>query len=228
MIKKIIKAGFNKLGYEIRKNDNPGFNSDYLSRMCSPKTVFDIGIGQGTNELYKAYPKANFFLIEPLKEFQDVIEKISSKINCKVYYNAVSDSIGELEINVEVNPELSSLKERPKKDSMSKKRKVPVTTLDAILSENPNIETPVLLKIDTEGCELEVLKGAKKLLQLTDIVIAEVSIAKRFENSYAFEDLILFMKENKFVVFDFLTICHHSGKTGANMTDIVFKKIGLD
>ena len=38
------------------------------------------------------------------------------------------------------------------------------------------------------------------------MVIAEVSIAKRFEDSYEFEDLIMFMKENGFYLFTFVSL----------------------
>jgi len=227
MIKKAIRVALEKLGYEIRKKDKSGFYAPYLSQICKPKTVFDVGVGYGTHELYKAYPIAKYFLIEPLKEFQNALEKISTKISCRIYYKAVSNAEGTKEISVEANNlQKSSLKDRPKRDAPPEKRQVEVTTLDAILRENPDIEPPILLKVDTEGCELEVLEGAKELLQLTDIVITEASIAKRFENSYTFEDLIMFMKENSFIVFDFLSVRHGEGKIGANLTDVVFKKLG--
>jgi len=123
---------------------------------------------------------------------------------------------------------LSTFKDRhsaAKEVTSSERRLIEVTTLDAILRENQDIKTPILLKVDTEGHELEVLKGAKQLLALTDTVILEASIRKRFMDSYAFEDLILFMKKNGFVVFDFLNICYARGKPGANMTDIAFKRL---
>lgn len=228
MLKKVIKAALGKLGYEVRRKDKSGFYASYLSQICKPKTVFDVGVAYGTHELYKAYPTAKFFLIEPLREFQNALEKISNEINCSIYYKALSNRVGTKEITVEANnPQLSSFKDRPRTDTPLEKRQVEVTTLDAILRENPDIETPILLKVDTEGCELEVLEGAKQLLQLTDIVIVEASIAKRFKNSYTFEELILFMKKNNFAVFDFLSVHHGEGKTGANLADIVFKKLGV-
>ncbi len=106
-----------------------------------------------------------------------------------------------------------------------KQREIEVTTLDSILKENPRLATPVLLKIDTEGHELEVLKGATELLKMTDVVIAEVSVAERFTNSYKFSDLILFMKEHGFEVFDFLTLNYSEGFPGVKFTDILFKKM---
>jgi len=50
---------------------------------------------------------------------------------------------------------------------------VPVNTLDNILS-NLNIKEVDILKIDVEGSELYVLKGAKKTLENTKRVIMEV------------------------------------------------------
>lgn len=99
-----------------------------------------------------------------------------------------------------------------------------VTTLDAILGENPGIALPILIKVDVEGFELKVLKGAGQLLKLTEMVIVEASVAKRFENSATLEEVIFFMNENGFAVFDFLTIRRREGKAGANFVDVVFKK----
>lgn len=82
--------------------------------------------------------------------------------------------------------------------------------------------SPILLKVNAEGCGPEVLEG---LLPLTDIVIEEASVAKRFEDSCAFEDIILFMKENGFAVFDFLSVCRGEGKIGTNLIDVTFRKL---
>lgn len=127
-------------------------------------------------------------------------------------------------MNVEKDLALSSLKTRQRADAPIEEKDVEVTTLDRIMEENPGMETPVLVKIDAEGSELDVLKGAEKLLVITDLVIVEVSISKRFENSCGFEDVVYFMKERGFRVFDFLSICRGNASGGANMADVVFKK----
>ena len=229
MIKELIRSALGSFGYEIRKKHERGFCAPYLSQLCGPKTVFDVGVGDGTYELYKAYPTAKFFLIEPLREFQGPIEKIANAYDCKIYYKAVSDEETTKEITVYTKgPQLSTFEDRPsaaKEVNSSERRLIEVTTLDAILRENQDIKTPILLKVDTEGHELEVLKGAKQLLELTDTVILEASIRKRFMDSYAFEDLILFMKKNGFIVFDFLNIYYAKGKPGANLIDIAFKRL---
>lgn len=224
MIKKMISAALGKLGYEITRKDRGGFNSSYLAKICAPKTVFDVGVGPGTPELYCAYPDARFFLIEPLDEFKDALKHICGSIDCVIYNKGVSDVKGTVEITIEHDPQMSSFCKRPRIDIPSGKRQVEVTTLDAILEENPGIALPILIKIDVEGYELKVLKGARQLLKLTELVIIEASVAKRFENGVTLEDVIFFMNEHNFAVFDFLTICHREGKAGANFVDVVFKK----
>ncbi|MFH2204579.1 MAG: FkbM family methyltransferase [Elusimicrobiota bacterium] len=229
MIKDLIRSTLNVFGYEIRKRGERGFCASYLSQICAAKTVFDVGGADGTYELYQAYPKAKFFLIEPLREFEDALNRISSEYDCEVFRQAVGDEESKRRITVyPADPQLSTLKRRPsaaQEADSSESREIEVTTLDKILAENRDIQPPILLKIDTEGHELEALKDAKRLLTLTDTVILEASISKRFTDSYTFAELILFMRDNDFAVFDFLNISYGRGTPGANFTDIVFKRL---
>jgi hypothetical protein len=57
---------------------------------------------------------------------------------------------------------------------------VPITTIDQFCADN-SIETIDFLKIDTEGHDLEVIKGASRILaeQKIGIVQAEVSMSAR-------------------------------------------------
>lgn len=226
MIKTLIKSAFSALGYELRKKNERGFCPPYLARILDPKTVIDVGVASGTYELYEAYPKARFILVEPLKEFKEALAKISAAYDCRVYNKALGSRSGKMEINVNPgNLVLSSLNARPSNTDQLEKRLIEVTTLDAIYKENTDIAKPILLKIDTEGNELEVLRGAKETLPHIDMVILEVSIAKRFENTHGFADIVHFMNENGFAVFDFLTICYNREKAGANLADVLFKRV---
>jgi hypothetical protein len=99
-----------------------------------------------------------------------------------------------------------------------------VTTLDTIYAENPGLSTPILIKVDTEGSDLEVLQGGIELLRVTDTVIVEVSISRRFEEGYTFEDMVLFMKQNGFYVYDFLNIAYFREELRPRFADVVFKK----
>ncbi|HEX6693818.1 MAG TPA: FkbM family methyltransferase [Longimicrobiales bacterium] len=203
-----------------------GFNAWYLSRIANPRTVFDIGVGNGTYALYEAFPDARFILVEPVREYARVIDEISSKYDCRVYYNAVGAVPGRLEFQVDTtDPEKSSFESREQltvRDHEIEKREIEVITLDSILCDLQEIEKPVLVKIDTEGHEISALRGATRLLEITDMVIAEVSVARRFVGGYSFEDMILFMKDHGFQVADILAIAHADGELKPRHMDVVF------
>jgi FkbM family methyltransferase len=205
-----------------------GFHASYLSRICQPKTVIDVGVGRGTPTLYQAYPTAKFILVEPLRDYESAIDEIAKKYDCIIYYKALGNTEGVREMNIDPSRlGWSSFKNRSALTRMGnplQKRQVEVTTLDTICREHQGFERPILLKIDTEGYELEVLQGARDLLHLTDTVIAEVSVARRFEDGYSFEDLILLMKERGFYVYSFLTLAYVGAELRPRFTDIVFKR----
>lgn len=213
---------------KLKSEHQIGFNQSYLSRICQPKTVIDVGVGYGTFPLHNAFPDAKFILVEPLDDYSSYIDKIAERYDCITYYKAVSEEPGQLEINVDTGgltkSSFSSRSSLTQTGNKIVKKIVDVTTLDTIYGENSTIEQPIFLKIDTEGHELSVLKGAKALLEVVDVVVAEVSIAKRFEDSYDFEDLIHFMHQHGFYVFSFLTMPFPVHETRQRFTDIVFKK----
>jgi FkbM family methyltransferase len=233
-VKKLINLLLDKFGYEIhskgRLNISSRFHAAYLSEICQPKTVIDVGVGYGTFPLYEAFPAARFVLVEPLREFQPAIETITRNYNCQVFYKAVSDQPGVQELRVDAkNLTKSSFADRTPLTATGntlQTRQVETTTLDKIYEECLPVEQPVLLKIDTEGHELNALQGATSLLSVTDTVIAEVSISRRFQGSYTFEDLILFMRESGFALSSFLNIAHRAGEVRPRHADVVFQSAG--
>lgn len=232
-MKKIILKTLEKLGYRISKINSKskpsiGFNQAYLSSICDPDIVIDVGVGYGTHSLYKAYPKATLMLVEPLiAEYSEAIDKIKVNYSCEVFGCALGESKGEMQLNFDINNlQKASLFERTgltKNEGSITTKSVEVTTLDNILDSKELANKKVILKIDTEGGELSVLKGGMSSIRQIDFIIAEVSLAKRFESSYEFEDLIEFMSTNGFKVFSFLTMSFPSKEPRQRFTDILFK-----
>jgi hypothetical protein len=60
------------------------------------------------------------------------------------------------------------------------------------------IESPALLKIDVQGFELEVLKGADKLLQRFQAVVLEVSHAELYHGAPTPDELAAFLDDAGF------------------------------
>jgi hypothetical protein len=104
-------------------------------------------------------------------------------------------------------------------------RRVQVTTIDRIIAKHAFPE-PFGLKIDTEGAELEVIRGAAATLERTLFVIAEVDVLhNRFEGSYSFAQFIAAMDQAGFEVCDLLAIGRAASSHVVDV-DLVFQRRG--
>jgi FkbM family methyltransferase len=167
-----------------------------------PATVIDVGAADGTEDLYAVFPDAYHVLIEPLEEFARPLERVLERYRGEHVPSAVGSETGSAEMNVDPSLLMSSIlaKARPRPEET---RQVPITTLDALLAER-SWSAPYGLKIDTEGFEHHVINGAARLLERTQFVVAEVSVSKRFEDSYTPAQLVELMRTRGFGVSDVL------------------------
>jgi len=173
-----------------------------LRDIPAPPLIVDVGVAYGTPVLYDMFKDAELLLIEPLPIFHAHIEqKILTKRNAHLIKCAAGAAKGAAAITMEkADPLRSSMLERSALTKMPHEKSivtVDVDRLDNILSA---VEIPAgsLLKIDTEGFEMEVLKGAENVLNKFSYVITEASVMKRFQESYAFPELINEMRDRGF------------------------------
>ena len=78
-------------------------------------------------------------------------------------------------------------------------RALEMTTLDSLVGD---VERSVLLKLDVQGYELEVLAGASKTLEASEVVILETQIAPYNEGAPSHEEAVRFMREKGFNLYD--------------------------
>ena len=75
--------------------------------------------------------------------------------------------------------------------------------LDTFVSEN-KIGNVDFLKIDVQGAELDIFKGATKTLKNSLFIISEVEFLKIYENQPLFGDVSNFLSDNDFMFHKFL------------------------
>jgi FkbM family methyltransferase len=197
-----------------------------------PRTVVDIGVATGTPWLYKAFPDAQLVLIDPSPAAAPSLARIARETGAHVFPHALGAERGEVVLNVDsVAPSSSSL--LPVSSMLKLKwadsgvrrdfRAVPVPmlTLDETLASRA-YEEPMLIKIDTEGYEQQILLGATDTLRRAEVVVAEVSVAKRFEGSYEFSELIALMADRGFRLFDLLDVTTLGRGGPINFLDAAF------
>lgn len=159
----------------------------------APQTIVDAGAYTGTLPLYDAYPEAFFVLVEPMDECSEYLASVLGRFDGVHLPVALGASVGTVGLNVE--PRLvpkSSILHRTALTATGDRTvpsQVPLITLDSLLGE-PWLRPPFGLKIDTEGYELDVIRGGNEFLSHTQFVIAEVSLADRFEGGYRFAEFI--------------------------------------
>ena len=234
-LKKYLKNFIGLLGLEIRYKKQEvrqverasmyGCLQQAVKNGLKPETVIDVGAASGTFPLYEIFPEANHILIEPLEEFTSNLSQIVDKLGKAEHICAAAASQpGKIIINV--HPDLvgsSIFKEEEDSDVNGIERTVTTVTLDNICRDR-RARKPYLIKIDTQGSELEVLKGAENIINDAAFIILEVSLFAFFEGGAQFYDCIEFMKQRGFVVYDVFDLQYRLVDGAMSQADIAFVK----
>lgn len=169
-------------------------------------TVIDVGVANGTPDLYNNLKPQHVIFIEPVPLFEERIQALLAQFPSSQYFPiGLSSRDEESTINYRKDwPILTSLlASSPLRDTGSEEiERMPVSLrrLDSIFSRFENVGHPILMKIDTEGYELEVLKGSVESLRQIKYLVLEVSVIERFKESYTCRDIFEFLHEHDFVL----------------------------
>ncbi len=167
------------------------------------RTVIDVGVAFGTPPIYQAFPRARYFLIEPVAECRPVLEQLKQRLNAEYFLVAAGAENGEVSFNVHDDVSGSSLFSQAEgKQLDGEARRIPMRRLDSLLPET--LEHPVLLKLDTQGAEIEALKGLGSRVGEIDLLIVEAAMMEARRGIPQFANIVRFCDEAGFVVYDLL------------------------
>jgi FkbM family methyltransferase len=163
------------------------------------RTVFDVGASRGQFALFavERFPKAQVTCFEPLPESRAALASVLDG-RVEVRPVAVGAAPGTAELQVSAQDDSSSLLPIGSRQiaefpgtARASTLEVPVVALEAEIG--PATPGPRLLKIDVQGLELEVLKGAGRALDLIDEAFIECSFVELYEGQALADEVVAFL-----------------------------------
>jgi FkbM family methyltransferase len=179
-----------------------------LNLITGPAPVlFDVGghVGDYTDSFLRAHPGGHAFVFEPSDDhFRVLKERLGNRDNVDLIKTALSAQPGEFPLYK--NAEMSGLASLTKRRldhvniTMDKVEIVKVHTIDEVLMEH-NIASIDLLKIDVEGHELDVLKGASHAFRDNRIKLVQFEFGGcDLDTRTSLQDFFYFFKQYGFTI----------------------------
>ncbi|MEM0928868.1 MAG: FkbM family methyltransferase [Pseudomonadota bacterium] len=172
-------------------------------------TILDVGVKTCTYELLRAFPDHHHVLMEPIVEYNDEMRRNYERTNTsfEVINAAICDRDGGVRLKtttVYADKPISHARITDDNVEDDDHRVVPSMTLDGIVATR-ELKDPFLLKVDVDGAELLVLKGAKEALRRTSVVVIETGFANMVERAAA-------LLAEGFEVFDVVDISYYNDR----------------
>jgi FkbM family methyltransferase len=172
------------------------------------ETVFDVGanVGQSAQKYLIEFPDSQIYCFEPVEEnFLKLQESLRGQEKAQSFKLALSSAKGTGHIAPGGSSQMFFLlRDVPGTPSQSSVclEEIPLETLDGFCRDR-RIGRMSFLKIDTEGNDLEVLKGAEELLSLQNIDVVEVEAGMNGKNKrhVPFGDFTVFLEARNYALF---------------------------
>ena len=173
-----------------------------------PDIIFDIGAyhGDWTRECLEIYPQKKYLLFEPNEHVR--LSSLKNTRNIKIFNSLLNDKNIEVDWYQMKLTGDSMFREKTKHYINSQTIKKNSVTLNHVLNEKKGILencSKILIKIDSQGAEIPILKGATDILHITDFIILELPLFGEYnQNVPSFLEHIKFMDDIGFIPYDFL------------------------
>ena len=207
--------------HPVKNNDyiseSHNYNSNIIKYNMKINGVIHVGGNVGEEIPQYRQQTNNIHMFEPLKECFDQIDNSINKYNV-----GLGSKKCTLEFNIAINKQSSSfLKPKLHLEKHSwvtfnePKRLIHIDTLDSY-----NIVDCNFLHMDTQGYELEILKGSEETLKYIDYIYTEINIMELYENCVQLEELDEYLKSKNFIRTELILTGYGAGDA------LYIKKLG--
>jgi FkbM family methyltransferase len=185
-------------------------------KLSADSVIIDVGAADGGVALYfaKHYKNVVTHCIEPNSMMLPILrERTRGNKNIALKNIALGSAKGEITLHVTADSLASSLNE-PNVEEVSKlvaaqqakleereQIKVQMSTLD---DEFKDISNVLLIKLDTQGTELDVLRGGCEVLKKTQFVLTEMNNHHLYKNTCQYHEVDQFLRSRSFKLVDII------------------------
>jgi FkbM family methyltransferase len=232
-----IKSSFVHLSYHLDRTEFERFAHTYCigpsmrfgleslaARGFSPGTVVDVGAYEGswTMMAHSIWPSSRAIMIEPNYSKQLQLAKLAKTIGATLCVDLLGANCEHV-----VAFNLMETGSSIMNENSTAERTVEVRNLRTLDSLALHIDgTSNLLKIDAQGYELEILKGAAECLKVFEAVLLEVALIEINEGAPLLHDVLIFMDKLGFVAGEILEVHRRPLDNAMSQIDIIFIQKG--
>jgi FkbM family methyltransferase len=169
------------------------------------RLVFDVGAnrGQSVSKYLNWFPNADVYGFEPSDEpLNELKSNFSAHNRVEAINVALGSEVGSKELLVGNNSERGSFHFNETGEQVMRRQRVKVETLDNFC-KSKNVDRVNFLKIDTEGHDMDVIKGAKGMLSSHSIDLVQLEVTTDYENSLhsSMCEVIKYMRKHKYKMY---------------------------
>ncbi len=217
---RLVKASTSAKGVRPAMGVNPFVDAAWSLKDRVAPVVFDVGanIGQTVRQVRRFLPSSVIHSFEPVpSSFEKLCTNTQNFTNLTVNHAAVGAKPGTIEIIENAQSVMSSiLPLGPAGWGVEKSRHtVTVQSVDSYSSFH-QVDFIDLLKIDTQGYEMEVLRGASEMMQSGKIglIYLELIISDLYKDMAPLDELLKFLREKQYRLMSMYDVHYKNGMAG--------------
>ena len=226
-MKALIKRALRALGIHVARVGSPGDRSTMAgalralaARKHAFRTVVNIGASNGSwsDELMRYFPDRKVLLVEAQSVHEPALRDYCARhANAQYVLAAAGEKPGRIYFETSDDPFGGQAASGPGAGRIE----VPVVTLDAELARR-KLPGPYLLKFDTHGFELPILKGAAETLKNTEVIVMECYNFRISPECLTFPEMCAWLGERGFRCIDLADPLHRPHDDAFWQMDLVF------
>lgn len=225
-----IRRMANRLGYDLirkpagippgRMGDDPFRDMKVFVRADSSAVIFDVGanIGQTTLSMKADFPNALIHAFEPgSRTFENLREAAGGLPDVQLWNFAMGAAEAEIPFLENSNPDMSSFLPLSRQGwgRVERETMVTVKTVDGFCAAQ-GIERIDILKSDTQGYDLEVFKGAARMMRekRIGVIFFEIIFSEMYENLPKAHEILAFLAQHEFLLVGFYHFAYQENRAG--------------